>query len=80
MAENVFSLDIYRCPVYDYYKSQGEEEFMLNTFCKTDYALARMMTEGGSYERPHNLAAGDDVCDMRWYGKPKKATIGKQET
>ncbi|MDT8305702.1 MAG: L-2-amino-thiazoline-4-carboxylic acid hydrolase [Anaerolineae bacterium] len=69
---DVFTLDIYRCPVYDYFHAQGEEAFMLNTFCKTDFALAQVMTQGGSYERPHTLAAGDNVCDMRWYARPRQ--------
>lgn len=74
LSENgVFALDIYRCPVYEYFKVQGEEEFMLNSWCKQDFALAQVMTEGGSYERPHTLAAGDKACDMRWYGKPREA-------
>lgn len=71
--ENVFALDIYRCPAYDYFKAHGEEEFMLNSWCKQDFALAQIMTKGGSYERPLTLAAGDKVCDMKWYGKPKEA-------
>jgi hypothetical protein len=69
--KDVLALDIYRCPVHDYFKEQGELEFMLNSWCRQDFALAKIMTEGGSYERPHTLAAGDKVCDMRWYGKPK---------
>lgn len=68
-----FALDIYRCPVYDYFRAQGEEEFMLNSWCMQDFALAQAMTKGGSYERSHTLAAGDNVCDMKWYGKPKEA-------
>lgn len=65
-----FTLDIYRCPVYDYLQSQGEDEFMLNSWCTLDFALAQVVTEGGHYERPHTLAAGDAVCDMKWYGRP----------
>lgn len=66
-----FAVDFYRCPVYDYLKSQGEDEFMLNSWCTLDFALAQVMTKGGYYERPHTLAAGDNVCDMKWYGRPK---------
>ena len=71
-SENdVFVLDISTCPAYDYFKAHGEEELALNSWCKQDFALAQIMTEGGSYERPHTLAAGDNVCDMRWYGRPR---------
>ncbi|MBE0409196.1 MAG: hypothetical protein IBX69_05620 [Anaerolineales bacterium] len=68
---DVFVQDVYRFPVYEYFKSHSKEEFMLNTWCTQDFALAQVMTEGGSYERSHTLAAGDKVCDMKWYGKPR---------
>jgi hypothetical protein len=70
-----FALDIYRCPVYDYLQSQGADEFMLNSWCTLDFALAQAMTEGGYYERPHTLSAGDDVCDMKWYGERKAEVV-----
>jgi hypothetical protein len=73
--EDVFSLDIYRCPVHDYFKAQGEEEFMLNSWCRQDFALAQVMTEGGFYERPCTLSAGDKVCDMKWYGRPRPQEV-----
>lgn len=78
MENGAFGLDIYRCPVHDYFKAQGEEEFMLNSWCKQDFALAQVMTEGGSYERPRTLTAGDKVCDMKWYGRPKEAQEASQ--
>lgn len=62
-----FALDIYRCPVRDYLRSQGEEEFMRNSWCTLDFALAQAMTKGGHYQRPHTLTAGDRVCDMKWF-------------
>ena len=62
-----FTLDIYRCPVRDYLASQGEEEFMRNSWCTLDFALAQAMTKGGRYQRPHTLTAGDRVCDMKWF-------------
>ena len=61
-----FALDIYRCPVYDYLKSQGADQFMLRSWCTLDFALAQVMTKGGHYQRPHTLAAGDKLCDMKW--------------
>lgn len=70
---DTFAVDILRCPVRDYLKSQGEEEFMLNSWCTLDFALAQVMTKGGHYERPHTLSAGDEVCDMKWYGRPQAA-------
>jgi len=71
-----FAVDYYRCPVYDYLKAQGEAEFMLNTWCTLDFDLAQVMTRGGYYERPHILSAGDEVCDMKWYGASKPKMVG----
>lgn len=64
-------IDFYRCPVRDYLASEGEEEFMRNTWCTLDFALAQAMTEGGRYERPRTLSAGDGVCEMKWFAEPK---------
>ena len=66
-GDGAFALDIYRCPVRDYLRSQGEEEFMRNSWCTLDFALAQVMTKGGRYQRPHTLTAGDRVCDMKWF-------------
>ncbi len=65
-------IDFFRCPVRDYLASEGEEEFMRNTWCTLDFALAQAMTKGGRYERPRTLSAGDDLCEMRWFaeGRP----------
>jgi len=63
-----FALDIYRCPVHDYFKEQGEEEvtFFRDSWCTLDYAFAEAIVKGGRYERPHALSDGDTVCDMKW--------------
>ncbi|MFW9961119.1 MAG: L-2-amino-thiazoline-4-carboxylic acid hydrolase [Candidatus Thorarchaeota archaeon] len=62
-------MDIYSCPVYDFYKQFGEEEMTLfgRTWCTFDYAVAQILVEGGRYKREHTLSDGDDVCDMRWF-------------
>jgi len=61
-------VDFHRCPVHDYFRSQGEEELELfqKTWCTLDHPIAEAMVEGGRYERPHTLSHGDSVCDMRW--------------
>jgi hypothetical protein len=61
-----YAIDFYRCPMRDYLRSQGEEEFMLGSICALDFALAQAMVEGGRYERTHTLSAGDGICDMKW--------------
>lgn len=61
-----FQVDFYRCPVRDYFHEMGEDDFLLNSWCTLDFALAQTMVPGGHYERPHTLSAGDSLCDMTW--------------
>jgi hypothetical protein len=61
-----FQVDFYRCPVRDYFHRLGEDDFLLNSWCTLDFALAQAMVPGGHYERPHTLSAGDPLCDMTW--------------
>jgi hypothetical protein len=70
---DAFAVDFYRCPPLEYFKTQGEEalEFFRNSWCTLDFPLAECMVRGGRYERPHTLAVGDKVCDMRWIGEKK---------
>ena len=68
-----YAIDFYRCPMRDYMKSQGEEGFMRNSLCTLDFALAQVMTDGGRYQRPHTLSAGDRVCDMKWFANTPRA-------
>ena len=67
----IFCMDVYTCPVYDFYKQFGKEEMILfrRTWCTFDYTAAEHVVEGGKYERKHTLSDGDKVCDMRWYIK-----------
>jgi len=62
------SYDITRCPVYDYFKTLGQEElkFFQNSWCTLDFPLAEHLVKGGQYERKYTLSAGDDRCDMCW--------------
>ncbi len=66
---NVYHMNFYSCPVYDFYKQFGNEELTLfrKVFCTYDYAAAERLIEGGRYQREHTLSDGDDVCDMRWF-------------
>lgn len=63
-----FAYDIHRCPVHDYFATQGPEalEFFRNSWCTLDYPLAEHLVRGGRYERRRTLSAGDAMCDMRW--------------
>jgi hypothetical protein len=61
--------------MYEYFKSQGEEEFMLHSICTLDFALGQTLAKGGHYERPHTLSAGDRLCDMKWYAQSRSAAV-----
>jgi len=67
--KDVYCMDIYSCPVFDFYKQFGKEEMALfrKTWCTFDYALAENIVEGGKYQRKHTLSDGDEVCDMRYF-------------
>jgi hypothetical protein len=69
--KGVMNMDIYACPVYDYYKQIGEEEINLcrKTWCTFDFSAAGYIVEGGQYTREHCLSDGDEMCDMRWFIK-----------
>ncbi len=64
----IYCMDIYTCPVYDFFKQFGNEEMTLfkKTWCTFDYTSAEHIVEGCKYERKHTLSDGDKVCDMRW--------------
>ncbi len=65
---DVYCMNIYSCPVFDFYKQFGQEEMTLfrKTWCTFDYSVAEHLVEGGKYQREHTLSDGDEVCDMRW--------------
>ncbi len=65
----VYHMNIYSCPLYDFYRQFGNEELTLfrKVFCTYDYAAAERLIEGGRHQREHTLSDGDEVCDMRWF-------------
>jgi hypothetical protein len=67
-VKNVYHMDIFACPVYDFFKQFGPEEIRLfrRTHCTFDFAIANFRFERGRYQRAHTLSDGDEVCDMRW--------------
>jgi hypothetical protein len=52
---DVYCMDIYSCPVYDFYKQFGQEEMVLfrRSTCTFDYSAAEYAVEGGKYQRIH---------------------------
>jgi hypothetical protein len=66
---NGFRMNLYSCPLYDFYKQFGEEELTLfrKVFCTYDYAAAERLVDGGRYQRERTLSDGDEVCATRWF-------------
>lgn len=66
---NVYHMNFYSCPLYDFYKQFGNEELTLfrKVFCTYDYAAAERLIEGGRYQREHTLSDGDEVCAQSWF-------------
>jgi hypothetical protein len=58
------SLDMHRCPVADYLKSQGAADLCAGSWCNLDYALAEMW--GGTLGRSTTLVTGGSCCDFRF--------------
>ena len=63
-ADGHVAFDVRRCPVGEYFLSQGLAEVCVATWCNQDYALAELW--GGRFERTGTLVEGADRCDMRW--------------
>jgi hypothetical protein len=64
-----FRLDFTKCPICDFFASQGPEEleFFRKTWCSFDFAVIESMTGGKtSYQRTSTLSDGQGVCDMKW--------------
>lgn len=73
-----YCTDWHRCVVYDYFCNHGSEkeiELFRRTWCQYDYALPRLIHPDGFYERAHTISSGDNVCDMRWYGKKNNSQV-----
>lgn len=65
---DVYHMNMYSCPLYDFFKQFGDEEMALfrKVFCTYDYAAAERLIEGGKYWREQTLSEGDPVCAQRW--------------
>lgn len=61
---NVVAFDVQRCPVAEYFRSQGLGALCQVSWCNLDFQLAREW--GIRLERPLTLAGGANRCDFRW--------------
>lgn len=63
--EHTVAFDVKRCPVAEYFQTQGLAELCVESFCNLDFALATKW--GARLERTSTLASGAEHCDFRWH-------------
>jgi len=63
-ADDAVIFAVRRCPVAEFFASQGASDLCVNTWCALDFPLAEMW--GGSLQRSGTLAGGAAACDFRW--------------
>lgn len=56
--------NVIRCPVAEYFRTNGAADLAVGTWCMLDYPLAEIVNL--KLVRTQTLAAGDDKCDFRW--------------
>ena len=64
---NIFAFNVYRCPVAEYFASQGLSNLCVSTFCNLDYPLADVWDV--ILERPNVLAEGAKYCNFKFKSK-----------
>ncbi len=77
-SKDGMSLDMHRCPVAEYFRSNDAADLCVGSWCNLDYALAEMW--GGWLERSGTLAGGDDRCRFRFKARfgPAPELLAKQ--
>lgn len=57
------AFDVVRCPIADYFRSEGAIDLCTASWCNLDYALAELASE--KLVRTKTLVRGDGRCDFR---------------
>ncbi len=65
------AFDVRRCPIAEYFASNGLSDLCIDTWCDQDYALAEMWSS--QLQRSDTLARGADRCDFRWKPMPSRS-------
>lgn len=66
-TSDTVAFDVRRCPVAEYFISQGLGALCVESWCNLDFPLAQSWE--ATLERHRTLAAGDDRCDFRWHSR-----------
>lgn len=62
--EDGIGFNVIRCPVAEYFRTNGAADLAVGTWCMLDYPLTEIVNL--RLVRTQTLAAGDDKCDFRW--------------
>ena len=68
-TKNGIGFNVIRCPVAEYFRTNGAADLAVGTWCMLDYPLAEMVNL--NLVRTQTLAAGDDQCNFRWFAATK---------
>jgi ubiquinone biosynthesis protein len=79
-SDGAVAFDCVKCPVAEFFASQGSSELCVQTFCRLDFPLAQ--TWGGKLIRTGTIASGAERCDFRWYPlePPNSRTAGTPDS
>lgn len=58
------AVDMFRCPVAEYFREYGASDLCVGTWCNLDFALAELWH--GRLQRTETLASGGLRCDFRF--------------
>lgn len=63
-SSNIVGFNCVKCPVAEYFKTNGLSKFCTKTWCSLDYPLAKLWH--ARLERTGSIAGGAEKCDFRW--------------
>jgi len=66
-----------RCPVYEFFKSEGVVE-LTGAYCDLDRKIAALVPDHVELEREHTLARGDGWCDFYYHRKQTPAEAPRE--
>jgi L-2-amino-thiazoline-4-carboxylic acid hydrolase len=72
-ADAAVAFSVRRCPVAEFFTSQGARDLCVHTWCALDFPLAKMW--GGSLQRSGTLAGGAAGCDFKWSPRSSPAPL-----
>jgi hypothetical protein len=69
-ADGAVAFDVTRCPLAEYFASQGTPELTRHAACSLDYRMAEQW--GVTLQRTRTIAEGHPLCDFRFVVHPQR--------